>query len=273
MLQTNGASKISKLGLENLKPVYDLANAGPRHRFTILSDEGPVIVSNCILGLGYGCGPPKFRHMLFIGNGGISHKVDEQEARRIVYHYRSEYPEIPQLWGLGELLLYQICEQNGRGQTPTRRLVFSDQRRGMLERFPVTPAFDALWLPSNLCINYPNLRWVTLPDRTTAFVYDGTYKEQVKIYGAKVIENVSQALSRIVVTEIAVRMYAKTGRHPFLSTHDSLDYCVPESEVEWWDAELEREFALCPDWIPGLPLASKGGWGRTLLDAENKVNN
>lgn len=32
---------------ENLKPVYDLVNAGPRRRFTILSDRGPLIAHNC----------------------------------------------------------------------------------------------------------------------------------------------------------------------------------------------------------------------------------
>jgi hypothetical protein len=30
-----------------LRPVYDIANAGPRQRFTILSDHGPVISHNC----------------------------------------------------------------------------------------------------------------------------------------------------------------------------------------------------------------------------------
>ena len=41
------------------EPVYDIANAGPRHRFTVLTDRGPLIVHNCILGLGYGTGASK----------------------------------------------------------------------------------------------------------------------------------------------------------------------------------------------------------------------
>lgn len=32
---------------QNLKPVYDIVNAGPRHRFTILTRGGPMVVSNC----------------------------------------------------------------------------------------------------------------------------------------------------------------------------------------------------------------------------------
>lgn len=33
--------------LLSLKPVYDIMNAGPRHRFTIVSEAGPMVVSNC----------------------------------------------------------------------------------------------------------------------------------------------------------------------------------------------------------------------------------
>lgn len=32
---------------ENSKPVYDIVNAGPRHRFTVITDAGPLIVHNC----------------------------------------------------------------------------------------------------------------------------------------------------------------------------------------------------------------------------------
>jgi len=85
-------------------------------------------------------------------------------------------------------------------------------------------------------------------------------------------ENISQALSRIIVTDIAVRMQAKTGYRPFLSTHDSLDLCVPEKDAEAIDQELARQFAYVPDWAEGLPLASSGGWGRNLTAAEREDN-
>lgn len=37
----------SKNGLKSLRPVYDLANAGPNQRFTVLSAQGPMLVHNC----------------------------------------------------------------------------------------------------------------------------------------------------------------------------------------------------------------------------------
>jgi hypothetical protein len=74
------------------------------------------------------------------------------------------------------------------------------------------------------------------------------------------------------VTYIAVRVYQITGYHPWLSCHDSLDYCVPLSEAEDMDRELERQFAIRPVWANELPLASEGGWGRSLYDAERGAN-
>lgn len=44
---TDESSGNYKSGSSNWKPVYDLANAGPRQRFTVLSDYGPVIAHNC----------------------------------------------------------------------------------------------------------------------------------------------------------------------------------------------------------------------------------
>jgi hypothetical protein len=218
-----------------------------------------------ILGLGYGCGGPKFRYMLFIGNGGISVRVTEKEALYIVLHYRSQYPEIPELWRKGEMLVAKVTEIS-RGYAPDRSTRLGSHLYDC-DPYPVVePSFDALTLPSGLRISYPNIR---VENNET--IYD-TRGGTTKIYGGKLTENVSQALSRIILTNIAVRVYHLTGYHPFLSTHDSLDYCVPETDVEWWDNYLQDEFSIHPNWAPDIPLASEGGWGRTLLDAEKKVN-
>jgi hypothetical protein len=57
-----------------------------------------------------------------------------------------------------------------------------------------------------------------------------------------------------------------------MSTYDSHDYMIPESEVRAFDRLLEQEFAVAPAWAPDLPLASEGGWGKTLLQAERGTN-
>lgn len=44
---TDELSTFSKPVFKNWKPVFDIVNAGPRHRFTILTEQGPLVVSNC----------------------------------------------------------------------------------------------------------------------------------------------------------------------------------------------------------------------------------
>jgi DNA polymerase len=220
-----------------------------------------------ILGLGYGCGPPRFRHMLYVGNGGISIRIELEEAERIVWHYRGMYPQIPSLWKAGDYIINEVITTAGR-RTSNRHF-----RVEPGAHVPARIGADVVWLPNNMALSYPGLHWETDPDTLEQEVSDNNaYGGEVKLYGAKFIENLSQALSRIIITDIAVRVHHDTGYHPFLTTHDSLDYCVPVSEIEWWDQRLEYEFSVVPSWATGLPLASEGGWGRNLLAAERKVN-
>jgi DNA polymerase len=212
-----------------------------------------------ILGLGYGCGPAKFRHMLYIGNGGVSLRVELEEAEKIVLAYRQTYPEIPDLWAACNSMLLHMF--NG---TPQRRDT-------LIKHLPITLGEDHIVLPNGLTMKYPNLGF-TFTEEGREVCYDDPYGGRRKIYGAKAVENLSQALSRIVITDIALAIHSTTGRHPFLSTHDSLDYCVPASEALDLDTELTRQFAQRPRWAPDLPLASEGGWGKTLDGAEMGYN-
>lgn len=232
-----------------------------------------------ILGLGYGMGPPRFQHTLFIGNGGMSVSVDIKEAARVVYLYRSEYPEIPDLWGRGNTTLRHMI-QLGAPHYLGANMAF--RRTNMPPLFSgwnipaVSWSAEAIWLPNGMAIQYPGLqqRPVPQPDGTTTneISYDGGHRGRVKLFGGKVIENISQALARIVITDIATRVYHQTGFKPFLNTYDSLDVCVPEADAPAMDAYLERQFAIRPSWAPELPLASEGGWGLNMMDAEHGVN-
>jgi hypothetical protein len=231
-----------------------------------------------ILGLGYQTGGEKLMHTLFIGNGGISVKIDLAAARNIVRLYRSEYSEIPDLWQSCEGLLLQMMKLGAPG-IPGPVVHTGELGRQVSNRpVPIVEiSRDAIWLPNGLCIAYPDLRRVTIPNNAkpgmrNQTVYTGPYKTPKTIYGGKVTENISQALARIVITDVIVRVKAETGMTPFMSTHDSLDYCVPVEDAPWWDDYLDRQFAIRPKWAPNLPLASEGGFGFTLADAEEAVN-
>jgi hypothetical protein len=220
-----------------------------------------------ILGLGYGCGHIRFRHMLFIGNGGMSIAIEEQEAKHIINVYRyKQYPEVPVLWDAGAEIIIRVAENSGR-QTP------GYLRTQLPSYIPIQIGYDSVWLPNGMCLSYPELHYQRDPQtfEINAY-YKNAFGSWTKMYGPKFIENLSQALTRIIITDAANRIFEETRVHPFLTAHDSLSYCVPESEVEWWDRKLEYEFSVVPRWAPGLPLASEGGWGRNLLAAEQRVN-
>ena len=229
-----------------------------------------------ILGLGYGCGAAKFRHMLYIGNGGVSLKESVDFAQRIVWQYRDTFPEIPTLWNMMKYLVGRLLGTALQTKSEVRAYItfHSNVLRLTSGQLPVIQlGKDALWLPNGLSLVYPGLRTYTDPQTgKDEVLYRSAYGVERRLYGAKATENLSQALARIVVTDAALRVRSETTYLPFLSTHDSLDYCVPESEAEAMDAELEKQFAIVPAWAEGLPLASEGGWGPTLLAAERMIN-
>lgn len=211
-----------------------------------------------ILGLGYGMGAARFQHTLFIGNGGVSVRLALDEAAAIVRLYRDTYPEIALLWRQMDLLLHRMILGDGG------------------EIGPVSARDEALWLPNGMAIQYKDLRQedvVAAGDVKRELVYDGgPGRGRTRIYGPKAVENTCQALSRIVITDVITRVAHSTGYYPFLSTYDSIDLCIPESEAPAMDALLEAEFAVRPAWATGLPLASEGGWGISLMDAERRAN-
>jgi len=209
-----------------------------------------------ILSLGYGAGHVKFRHALYIGAGGVSVELTLDESDSLVRFYRGEYPEIPKLWKAGNVALDRMIQGNAGDLI---NVVEIGER--------------CVYLPNDTAIQYPGLRSEIDPDtEKPRKVYDRSYGGFKRIYGASLIENITQALARIVVIDTMVRVDRMTGFRPFMSTYDSHEYLVPESAAREFDELLEREFAIVPEWAPGLPLASEGGFGKTLLEAEKGVN-
>lgn len=74
--------------LKCLEPVYDLVDAGPNHRFTVLTLDGPLIVHNS----GYGLGPVGFR-------ARFAPKESIELAKLAIDTYRKEFaPKVVLFW-------------------------------------------------------------------------------------------------------------------------------------------------------------------------------
>jgi len=198
-----------------------------------------------ILGAGYGMGALKFQTQL--KNFGV--ELDEDECKRIISVYRETYPWIPMLWRSANDALEGIMD--GAGATLGKWGVLSVEAKGIR-------------LPNNLFIQYPNLRRQENEEGRTELVYDtrrGKTLVPNRIYGGKVIENVCQALARIVIGD----QLLKLGRRykVVMTVHDAIACIVPNAEVEEARKFVEATMRERPTWAQELPLDCESGVGKT----------
>lgn len=209
----------------------------------------------CILGLGYGMGAEKFKATLKAGAGGVSVDMDIEEARRTVSLYRTKYSKISELWTAASRAL----EKMAKG---------FDAEFGVGVTIKCGP--DGIQLPNGTMIRYPNLR-----KTADGFEYDGRYGP-VRIYGGKIVENVVQALARIVVFDQMAKMEQHlrtmdepTRRHKtVLTVHDEIVCVVPDDETIWAYKKLLDIMSTPPQWCADLPVACEGDVAESYGDAK-----
>jgi DNA polymerase len=202
-----------------------------------------------ILGAGYGMGAPKFQAQL--KNFGVEIPLDE--AKRIIDTYRLTYPKIVELWKDAGTALKAILQKQ---QT-------SLGRGGLLS----VQGADGIILPNGLRLKYPNLRLYENEEGKAEIVYDtkkGKATIANRIYGGKVIENVCQALARIIIGE-QMLMIAKKYR-VVMTVHDAIAIIVPAAEAEVAKEYVELCMRLRPQWALELPLNCEAGYGTSYGD-------
>ena len=199
-----------------------------------------------ILGCGYGMGAKKFQAQL--KNFGV--EITLVEATRIIDTYRATYPKIVELWKSAALALKSILQKQhttlGRG--------------GILK----VEGVKGILLPNTLYLRYPNLRKLQDDDGEIELVYDTKKGKAIiptRIYGGKVIENVCQALARIVIGE-QMLLVAKKYR-VVMTVHDAIACIAPTEQVEAAKEYVEMCMRTRPDWGMELPLNCEAGYGES----------
>ena len=216
---------------------------------TEITPDERFVGKTTILGAGYGMGAAKFQAQL--KNFGVS--IELAEAKRIIDTYRLTYPMIPELWKSAGQALKAILQK----QHTTLG------RNGLLK----VEGDNGIILPNGLRLRYPNLRLYENEEGKAEIVYDTKKGKAVipnRIYGGKVIENVCQALARIVIGE-QMLMVAKKYR-VVMTVHDASACIVPESEAETAKEFVELCMRLRPAWAPELPLNCEAGYGQSYGD-------
>jgi hypothetical protein len=131
------------------------------------------------------------------------------------------------------------------------------------------PVKDGIRLASGRRIRYSGLRRHTNDWGKTEYTYRASKRKPFeKLYGAKILENIDQALARDLVFSQALSIHRETGRKPVLRTHDSLTYVVRETEAEAVLACVMANMRRVPKWAEGWPVNVEGGFGPNLAEVK-----
>jgi len=202
----------------------------------------------CILGLGYGTGWSKLQQTLKIATGL---NLDESECQRLVKVYREVNDKVIQLWKTCDEALRDMSAWPS-GKEP----YYLDARDALL----VTP--KGIRLPNGLYIYYPGLTW-DISESKSKYIYKSR-RGMISIWGGSVVENVIQALARIIVGEQMLEINKKY--RPVLTVHDAVVCVVPETEVDEALSFIMSTMSSPPLWATGLPVACEAHHGASYGD-------
>lgn len=239
----NAKSATSKLESNSLRQkthVYDLLNCGPRSRFTVLTAEGPVVIHNCILGLGYQMGAAKLQDTFAKGMMGPKVEFTLDQCRHFVNTYRSANYMVAALW--------QKMDHVLRAASAGQEGVYKCLSWGK----------DYIRLPNGMFLHYPALT-VSENDQIEYYnKYGISY-----IYGGLATENAVQALARIIVAEQMLDIIdADPDYNVMTMTHDEIVVLCPDEKVDACLDDMLRIMRTPPTWAPDLPLDAEGGYAQ-----------
>jgi hypothetical protein len=264
--------------LKQKMQTYDIAYAGPRNRYTILTSEGPLVVHNC----GYGLGWASFAGQLLVGFLGappvrydkafakqlgvtrdyINRFLDwapnlEQmaaiprtcttdellihcvSAKKIIDIYRATAHPVVGLWELYDKLIERSLF--GGEEYTHKCLVFRKEE---------------IVMPNGMSLKYPNLRKQVATKNGKKNI-EWVYGENTKLYAGKITNNTTQGLARIIMTDGMLRV---SKRYPVAGTvHDEQLAVAHESEKDEALPWVLEQMTKAPKYMPDIPLAADGG--------------
>lgn len=215
-----------------------------------------------ILGLGYGCGKDNFDTMVTRSARSmaldISAIYDRAIGDKAVDAYRKRYHEIPTGWRI----LDQLIRTYWLSGSATAKFG------------PCEISYGTVMLPSGLPLRYAEPGTRPGKDGRTEYVYRyGKFWH--KLYGAKFLENIVQALARIVVMNAALRIRDR-GLHTVnpadyrfsLQAHDELVFIVQTSELDSAKKIILEEMRRPPSWARNAPIDAELGQGASYGEAK-----
>lgn len=213
----------------------------------------------CVLGLGFGLGAKKF--VEFAGTYGLTYSA--QESEKIVSDWRAANSNIQNLW----------WRMDDTVKRAIRGYALSGRRMDLEinEHLSVTVCaaknglpLMTLRLPSGRRLYYRDIE--LLPDSLTGregIVFSGVdqYTKKwgrVRTYGAKLVENVTQAAARDCMANGMLAIRRQKLGTLITCIHDEVVVEVPAEEAKERFMKIESAMVSLPPWARGLPAAADG---------------
>lgn len=230
--------------------IYDktITKANPIERF---------VGKTCILGLGFGTGAVKLQHTLKTQPPGADLPLEECES--IVKLYRETNDKIISLWKDGDRVLKDLVDweyTDFAGNRVSRTPYYYGENECLL----ITE--KGIRLPNGLYIQYPNLHLYT--EEAKSYHQYKSRMGMKSIWGGALVENVVQAIARIIVGEQMIKINERY--RPALTVHDAAVCVVPEDELEEAEKFIVNIMSTPPSWAEGLPIACEFSSGYSYGD-------
>ena len=191
------------------------------------------------LSCGFGCGPPKFRATAKAGTYGPPIDLPLAKAIQAVNLYRSTHKQVAQYWKYANTILHKLANGQEEWWGP---LHVKDGR---------------IWLPNGTPLHYHTLEYAIDAEQDKKGWRVKTRSGWTWIWGSKLVENVVQALDRVVVGRAMIRM-AKGGVRLIGQAHDEVWTLLPEQGARQALDFCIEEMRRPVDWLPDLPLDAEG---------------
>ncbi len=242
--------------------VYDILNAGPRHRFTVSG----VLVHNC----GFGGGVGAYQSMARLYNVVVA----DEKANELKEAWRIAHPRIKQYWYDLENAAINAVLKGGtwKAGAPGREVAYKKSGSFLLCRLPsgrvivypypevrevITPwgtSKDALTF---MCVPDENLKkkqGKILPDSNSSSKW-----VRISTFGGSLCENVTQAVARDMLMHGRQALLA-AGYTPIMDVHDEI---VTEQKIGSMGTPDQMGALMCqlPPWAHELPVSASGWRG------------
>jgi len=190
------------------------------------------------LGCGYGMGANKLQTTCRAGAlGGAPIILETHEAQAAINTYRMSHPKVTEYWKQGDAMLGHM-----------------HAGAGLMTWGPLTVMKGGIVLPNDAPIFY-ELRRAPIERQWQR----RTRKGWVGIWGGTLVENVVQAMARVVMSQAMIKM-TLAGYKIVLTTHDEVVVLVRDETAAEDFGKLVEIMRAEPEWLPGIPLDAEGGY-------------